>query len=721
MGTNLTLTNLNSGFNTDDSLNADLAAIKVAISRCLNLYGDDDTGDNQIRIDIDMNSQQLINLAAPTLSSHAVTLAYANANLGGAAKIAAEAAQVAAEAAQAGAEAAETNAAASEVAAALSESNAATSETNAAASELAAGISESNAAASESAAATSESNAAASEAAAASSESNAATSESNALASENNAAASESNAATSETNAATSESNAATSETNAAASESAASTSESNAAASEAKAAAWAEEAEDVEVETGQFSAYHWAQKAAAFSGDGYFLDSASFIGKSHSVTTEDTNPQGVFFKPDGTSMFVVGNTNDTVYQYTLSTPWDVSTASYASKSHSVASEETGPTGVFFKSNGTSMFVVGVANNTVYQYTLSTPWDVSTASYASKSHSVASEETSSRGVFFKPDGTSMFVVGTTNDTVYQYTLSTPWDVSTASYASKSHSVASEETSPQGVFFRPDGTSMFVVGTVHATVYEYILSTPWDVSTASYASKSHNITAEETSPTGVFFKPDGISMFVVGSGNGVVYQYDTYSRGTVRISANDTTPEYLDTKLVAGGTVELTETNDGANESLLVTNNIQLKFKTADEIRSSSSTLTDDSDLAGFALEADTMYKISGVIYFNGGSTPDYKAGFALDNAAQYGRVRWSVASSLATTLYGDVSELITSPITGIPVTVGFVYAMTIDGVVHGHATLASVLDFQWAQDVSDAASTNTNKGSWLQVEKLGVA
>jgi hypothetical protein len=41
---------------------------------------------------------------------------------------------------------------------------------------------------------------------------------------------------------------------------------EGNALASENKAHKWAEEDEDVEVETGEYSAYHWAQKAASFA-----------------------------------------------------------------------------------------------------------------------------------------------------------------------------------------------------------------------------------------------------------------------------------------------------------------------------------------------------------------------------------------------------------------------------------------------------------------------
>jgi hypothetical protein len=77
-----------------------------------------------------------------------------------------------------------------------------------------------------------------------------------------------SNATTQASNAATSASAAATSETNAAASETNAATSETNAAASEAKAQDWAEEDEDVEVETGKYSAKHWAAKSNAFGID---------------------------------------------------------------------------------------------------------------------------------------------------------------------------------------------------------------------------------------------------------------------------------------------------------------------------------------------------------------------------------------------------------------------------------------------------------------------
>jgi hypothetical protein len=64
-------------------------------------------------------------------------------------------------------------------------------------------------------------------------------------------------AETAQTNAETAETNAETAETNA-------ETAETNAVAAEAKAEKWADETEDVEVETGKYSAKHWAAKAAA-------------------------------------------------------------------------------------------------------------------------------------------------------------------------------------------------------------------------------------------------------------------------------------------------------------------------------------------------------------------------------------------------------------------------------------------------------------------------
>jgi hypothetical protein len=295
-----------------------------------------------------------------------------------------------------------------------------------------------------------------------------------------------------------------------------------------------------------------WILSSNVFLQDGFIINNgwdvstASYASKSFSVAGLETDPKSsVFFNPDGTKMYIVGTANDTIYQYTLNTAWDVSTASYASKSFSVAGQETDPQSVFFNPDGTKMYIVGLTNDTIYQYTLNTAWDVSTASYASKSFSVAGQDTDPKSVFFNPDGTKMYIAGLTNDTIYQYTLNTAWDVSTASYASKSFSVAGQETYPKAVFFNPDGTKMYIAGAIYATVYQYTLNTAWDVSTASYASKSFSVAGQETDPQSVFFNPDGTKMYIVGTANDTIYQYTLIAENLCLISVVESalsTPE-----------------------------------------------------------------------------------------------------------------------------------------------------------------------------------
>ena len=168
------------------------------------------------------------------------------------------------------------------------------------------------------------------------------------------------------------------------------------------------------------------------------------------------------------------------------------------------------------------MYVVGSVGDDVNEYDLSTAWDITTASYL-QNFSVAAQETAPTGIFFKPDGTKMYVMGAVGDDVNEYDLSTAWDITTASYL-QNFSVAAQEANPSGIFFKPDGTKMYVVGYAGDAVYEYDLSTAWDVSTASYL-QNFSVVAQDGISTGIFFKPDGTKMYVVGTGGDAVYSYD----------------------------------------------------------------------------------------------------------------------------------------------------------------------------------------------------
>jgi hypothetical protein len=235
-----------------------------------------------------------------------------------------------------------------------------------------------------------------------------------------------------------------------------------------------------------------------------------------------------VYIKPDGLRIFVAESIDNTIIQYNLSTAWDVSTASASAGFFDFSLQTGSPAslqGVWFKPDGSKMYGVSQTDGIIYQYTLPTPWDVTTAVYDSVSFSTGLN--SNRNMFIRPDGLKMYLstdsAGAT-DRVRQYTLSVAWNISTATYDSIFLSTASQEAGPFGCFFHPSGKFFYTIGTGGDSVYQYDLTAPWDLNTASYGSVSFSVAAQESAPRSVFFHPDGTSFFIVGAGSGDIHQY-----------------------------------------------------------------------------------------------------------------------------------------------------------------------------------------------------
>jgi sugar lactone lactonase YvrE len=260
--------------------------------------------------------------------------------------------------------------------------------------------------------------------------------------------------------------------------------------------------------------------------GVGFDLSLASYTSVSFDVSGQDGSPQGIVFNNDGTKLYMVGNGGDSVYQYSLSTAFDLSTASYDSVSFDVSGQASSSTGIAFNNDGTKMYIVGFSGDSVYQYSLSTDFDLSTASYDSVSLDVSGQDDFPVGIAFNNDGTKLYMVGNGGDSVYQYSLSTAFDLSTASYDSVSFDVSGQDIGPSGMAFNNDGTKLYMVGSVSDSVYQYSLSTAFDLSTASYDSVSFDVSGQDIGPQGIAFNNDGAKLYMVGSSTESVYQYVT---------------------------------------------------------------------------------------------------------------------------------------------------------------------------------------------------
>ncbi len=236
-------------------------------------------------------------------------------------------------------------------------------------------------------------------------------------------------------------------------------------------------------------------------------------------ISAELADSRGISFSPDGLKMFVTGTV--TVYEYNLTNAWDVSTAFYSSNSLNLSVQDTVNLGLYFKNDGLTFFTVGSVNDSIYEYSLTTAWDITTASYSGNSFSVSTETGIPTGISFNPNGLEMFV--TDNGTkIFKYDLATAWDITTASYSGDSFTVINGISD---IYFRNDGFKMFVCNQNTDTIYHYKLTTAWDITTASLLD-SFDISAQETTVQGLFFKNNGTEFYTVSSSSGSVFQFST---------------------------------------------------------------------------------------------------------------------------------------------------------------------------------------------------
>ena len=238
----------------------------------------------------------------------------------------------------------------------------------------------------------------------------------------------------------------------------------------------------------------------------------------------------GFVFNADGTKIITIGKEHDKLDQWSCSTAYDItsSSLSHDSVQFSVASQATHSECVRANNDGTKLYVVCSGTDKIYEYDLSTAYDISTASYNNVNFAVT-QDNNPRGIFFKSDGQTMYLAaGSTHDKIWQYSLSTAWDLSTISYANKVSPTVYAQTGswPQDVVFFSDGAKMVVLGQGNKALYQYNLTTAWDVSTASYASAYFSVNSQDTAPAGLTLHPaDPAKLFVAGNVNGRIVQYN----------------------------------------------------------------------------------------------------------------------------------------------------------------------------------------------------
>ena len=159
---------------------------------------------------------------------------------------------------------------------------------------------------------------------------------------------------------------------------------------------------------------------------------------------------------------------------------------------------------------------------------MSTAWDISTASYDNVNLIVGSGsslgfiQSGPEGIYFKYDGTVLYIIGRVGDFIHQVDLSTPWDLNTASYSGDSTGrldINPPESNPMDMAINSSGTLLYWVGTSVDQLFIYRLSTPWDITSGVEIDRF-----AYTNPSGLYVSPDEDNFYLVNPADDIVRRF-----------------------------------------------------------------------------------------------------------------------------------------------------------------------------------------------------
>ena len=310
-----------------------------------------------------------------------------------------------------------------------------------------------------------------------------------------------------------------------------------------------------------------------------------SFVQKAAVTDGTNNDPSGVHFNPDGTKMFILSQLPDNagadvfshVSEYNLSTPFDVSTKTYAGAGERCIlnnGEGDYPSGfgpvnhmydLEFSHNGMMLFV-GRGNtghnhanaDRVFRFDLTSPYDISTCNFSvgSAVHAtlnldsqdlqngsnanaddvpIAKGNNRLRGFDFSNDGKKLFIVmggsgGNHYTRLLEYQLSIAYDLSTISLVTDAGiGLDTPVGNAKGLDFSPDGKRLWVVDHGDRDITQISLDVAF--STSSYTidgTVDLPLTGDGNAalqPSGLTFSTNGLKMYTTNDEDEDVLEYN----------------------------------------------------------------------------------------------------------------------------------------------------------------------------------------------------
>jgi len=264
-----------------------------------------------------------------------------------------------------------------------------------------------------------------------------------------------------------------------------------------------------------------------------------TYTSRSIDVTDRSMNENCFTFKPDGLKMFVLGEWDDgswppQVTVYNLSTPFDVSTAVYDSGEFVLLTGDGySARGIAISPDGLTMYKTDYVSNYIQEWALSVAWDISTATYTQQ-FDLSGLLANTYGLHVSPDGKQIFIIDRNAGLIHRYSTTNAWSLTGMAFDTGQTYDFNDVTAtynrcynPNDIWIDSTGTYMYIVSDGQDVISLHVLSTPWDLTTATYGDTADEYFITQSQDFHPYSLDIGLSngsLLMLGKGNHDVFEY-----------------------------------------------------------------------------------------------------------------------------------------------------------------------------------------------------
>jgi sugar lactone lactonase YvrE len=202
-----------------------------------------------------------------------------------------------------------------------------------------------------------------------------------------------------------------------------------------------------------------------------------SFSIETNTVDFTDETKTSIAFNSDGSKLFHVNSQNNNIYSRNLSSNYDISSADSTLSSTSYGPSGLLAIGINIKPDDTKKYIADNGNQEIHEYSSGTSPDTSISAQGSNINDIE----------FADSGNKLFELDK-DGTVYQYSLDTAYDISSASYNDNS---LSTNSNARAIKFTPNGKMYIAIG--DGNINEYSAETPFSITTYTYTGDKKKVT------------------------------------------------------------------------------------------------------------------------------------------------------------------------------------------------------------------------------------